>query len=254
MIAGGTFNTRVFQNDLNQIQSGQYTGPTLLKLPLLQTFHASGGATFYGTRPDSSTITAGNPIVGNVANGAQIIPSRIHVPQPTNCIQLVWHALDFAGNYQCSYPIQTGANTPGGGGGGFPMIGSSNPCWAFGWLRLNGLGPWLPMSLLPSAVTMGTDYLVFPFGGFSSIAAPMSFFDWVGYWDGAGVTGFGPDGASNTHILAIASVNLSLSSNGETLGSISNYASPSGSGIEPQPPNTDTQRNQDILVRSNNGR
>jgi hypothetical protein len=264
MKPGGTLNTRVFLNDMNQIQSGQFYAPALIRLPLIRTFRqgATGSdvAQFqaaYGGRPDLRTDTGRNPIVGNVAAGAQIIPARIQVQEPANCLQLLWHALDASGNYQASYPIVDPTNCYNGSAGfdkGWPLTGADQSLpqhWAFGWLRLNGLGPWFPMSLLPSTMWMTESrYLsVFPFGGYSSITAPMSFFDWVGYWDGAGNTN-----GVDPYLLAVTSINTSVSSNGATLGNVSNYATPSGSGIEPQAPNTDTQRSQDILVRSGNGR
>jgi hypothetical protein len=207
--------------------------------------------------------------VGNVANGAQIQPTRIQIQEPANCLQLVWHALDPGGNYQCSYPLNstTGAffnstdTTRGWGVTATFNGGASMQRWAFGWLRINGLGPWFPMSLLPSTSWVSNppnaSYLaVFPFGGFNSINAPMSFIDWVGFWDGAGVLNDGPmgSGSNNAHILAITSVNLSLSSNGGTLGNVANYATPSGAGTEASGANTDNQRNQDLLVGSGNGR
>jgi hypothetical protein len=81
----------------------------------------------------------------------------------------------------------------------------------------------------------------------------MSFIDWIGFWDGTGDISNGPMGG-NAHILAITSVNTSMASNGGTLGSIANYATPSGAGTEPGTANADSQRNQDLLVRSGNGR
>lgn len=262
MIAGGSLNTKVFQADLNEIQSGQANSPSLLRLPLLKTFYqitALDNAAAYGGRPDISTQNGANPIVGNMANGAQIRPYRIALPQPTNCIQLVWHALDPGGNYECSYPL----NSPNNFNGtlrGWPLAAfAGGGHWAMGWLRLNGLGPWFPMSLFNSTDqsyggTNGNYLTAYPFGGFSSITGPMSFVDWMGYWDGVGDIGTGPMGG-NAYVLAIASSNLALSSNGNSLGLVNNYAVPSGSGAEVIPPNTDTIRNQDILVRGTpNGR
>lgn len=249
MIAGGTFNTTVFQNDLNQIQSGQYATPSLLRLPLLSTFHATVTSPIYGARPDLATGTAQNPIVNNVANGARISPTRIIIPEPANSLQLVWHALDPGGGYECSYPLNSAANATTFG---WPI----ETHWAFGWLRVNGLGPWFPMSLFKSVdiINTGQQNGIFPWGGFSAITGAMSFVDWVGYWDGLGDITTGPS-AGNAYILAITSVNMSLSSNGGSLGDVANYAVPSGSGPQQTPPNTDTQRNQDTLVRANsNGR
>lgn len=240
MIAGGTFNTKVFQNDLNQIQSGQYATSALLRLPLLSTFHAGGASAVFGGRPDLATDTQHNPIVGNTSNGAQVMPIRITIPEPANCLQLVWQALDNGGNYQCSYPLNAAANADATG---FSLL----KYWAFGWMRVNGLGPWFPLSLMQAT---STDSIVYPYGGFTSIVAPMSFVDWVGYWDGTGDLSHGP-GGGNAFLLAITSINLSLASNGGTMGDIANYAIPSGSGAEQVPPNTDTQRNQDVLVRGN---
>lgn len=266
MRPGGTVNTKVFQADLNEIQSGQFYNPSLIRLPLLPLFRQGAtdaanatSATPYGGRPDLATATLSNPIVGNTAGGSGILPVRIQIQEPANCLQLIWHALDPGGNYQCSYPLNSAGNADPTSHSWPATIADTRQRWAFGWLRLNGLGPWFPMSLLPSTqwVDGGSYLAVFPFGGFSSINAPMSFFDWVGYWDGGGVTAESPlggVGASNAFILAITSVNTSLSSNGGTLGNIANYATPSGSGTEATPPNTDTQRNQDILVRSGNGR
>lgn len=249
MRPGGTINTKVFQADLNEIQSGQYSTSSLLRLPLLNTFHASAASAYpFGARPDMSTSTQRNPIVNGTAGGAAILASRIIIPEPANCLQLVWHALDPGGNYECSYPINDSSNATVPGW-------QTSTRWAFGWLRLNGQGPWFPMSLYKSmdVLASGDQSGVFPYGGYSSIAAPMSFVDWIGYWDGVGNTSNGPSGG-NAYILAISSVNISVSSNGATMGSIENYATPSGSGTEAVPPNTDTQRNQDILVRSGNGR
>jgi hypothetical protein len=83
----------------------------------------------------------------------------------------------------------------------------------------------------------------------------MSFIDWIGFWDGSGNIAQSPTGDSGAQLLAITSINTAVSSPGATMGDLSNYAVPSGSGIEAQPPNTDTQRNQDVLVRSGgNGR
>lgn len=266
MKPGGTLNTKIFQADLNEIQSGQFYGSTLIRLPLLGTFRQGANdaanatsATPYGARPDLATASARNPIAGNVANGAQITPVRVQIQEPANCLQLVWHALDAGGNYECSYPLNSAGNADPTSHSWPATLADTRQRWAFGWIRLNGLGAWFPMSLLPSTQWVDTGgYLsVFPFGGFSSINAPMSFFDWIGYWDGGGVINESPQGgvgASNAFVLAITSVNTSLSSNGSTLGNVSNYASPSGSGTEAVPANTDTQRNQDILVRSTNGR
>ena len=92
----------------------------------------------------------------------------------------------------------------------------------------------------------------FPFGGFSSITGPMSFIDWIGYWDGAGVIVAGPQG-TNAHILALASANMSLSSNRASIGQVQNYASPSGSGPQTDPQTVDTVRSQDVLTRTGNG-
>ena len=269
MKAGGTFNTRVHQNDLNEIQSGQIYTSTLLRLPLIPGFRSGmnagevgASATPYGGRPDRRTTNAENPIVGNVAEGAQILPTRIQLPQPCNSIQLVWHAINENGSYDCSYPINSDNNVINGD---WPLTspdaaGGSVSHWAFGWLRLNGQGVWFPMSLLPavdwrtaSSVAAGSYMAAFPFGGFASVTAPMSFVDWVGYWDGAGSIDRGPDGAS-AHLLAIASANLSLSSPRGAVGGVNNYATPSGSGPEGVAPSTDSARSQDVLVRGNNGR
>lgn len=246
MKPGGSFNTRVYQNDLNQIQSGQYATSALIRLPLTSTFHAGGSPTPFGGRPDLNMDTIRNPIVGNVANGATVTPFRITLPEIANCIQLVWQALDNAGNYQCSYPLNTSGNALAPDG--FNLLTH----WAFGWMRVNGLGPWLPMSLMKSTdwAAGGTKLCAYPFGGFSGITAPMTFLDWIGYWDGQGDITDGP-GSGNAFVLALTSVNTSLTSNGGSLGDVANYATPSGSGTEQVPPNTDTQRNQDVLVRQN---
>lgn len=285
MRAGGSLNTRVIQNDLNEIQSGQPNSPQLIYLPLLGNFRqgnddasASAWVHPYGGRPDLRTDTGANPIIGNTQGGTAIMPTRIQLQQPANCLQLLWHALDTSGNYVCSFPINNGGPFPNGnaipqgnaaGPAGWPLTlpeAGMRGGWAMGWVRLNGVGPWLPMSLMPSTAWMQPQttatppageaggYLgALPFGGFSSIAAPMSFIDWLGYWSGSGNIG-GPTG-NNLYLLALASANMALSSNGQTLGVVSNYAVPSGSGPEQQPPNTDTQRSQDVLVRSgSNGR
>jgi hypothetical protein len=242
MRAGGTFNTKVFQADLNEIQSGQYATSNLIHLPLLTTFHAlTGSTTPFGGRPDTATATAQNPIVGNVASGAQILASRIQITEPANSLQLLWHVLDQGGNYQCSYPMNSPLNNY--------WDVNTNGHWAFGWLRVNGNGVWFPMSLMKSTDWIAAQQLgIFPYGGFNSISCPMSFVDWIGYWDGTGTI------TNNAYILAVTSVNTSLASNGGSLGDITNYATPSGSGTEVTPANTDTQRNQDILVRGGNGR
>lgn len=249
MRPGGTINTKVFQADLNEIQSGQYSTNSLLRLPLLNTFHSAAANPYvYGARPDLQTQSQRNPIVGNVAGGAQITASRIIIPEPANCLTLVWHALDPGGNYECSYPINDSSNVSA-------MGWQVTERWAFGWMRLNGQGVWFPMSLFKSmdVINAGDQSGIFPFGGYTSILAPMSFVDWVGYWDGVGNTSNGPSGG-NAYILAISSINTSVSSNSGTIGQVANYATPSGSGTEASLPNTDTQRNQDILVRSGNGR
>jgi hypothetical protein len=215
-------------------------------------------ATPYGGRPDRRTDNTQNPIVGNVAEGAQIIPTRIQLQQPCNSIQLVWHALNQAGNYETSYPINSDNNALAAD---WPLTAQAPgdvAYWAYGWLRLNGQGVWFPMSLLPSTewkqTPSGDSFLAaLPFGGFTSINAPMSFIDWVGYWDGAGSIDRGPDGAG-AHILAIASANLSLSSSRGSLGSFMNYATPNGSGPEAGAGFADSQQNQDRLTRGSNGR
>jgi hypothetical protein len=268
MIAGGTLNTRVIQNDLNQIESGQFYASNLIRLPLLANFrevdphYTANGPS--GGRPDLSTDNKRNPIVNNIAGGVAIRATRIQIQQPANCLQLLWHALDANGNYYCSFPLND-PNNYAGDGIGYPatpldLTATGSRTWAFGWLRINGIGPWFPMSLLPTMqwinTTVGTaiaGYLdVFPFGGFASISAPMAFVDWVGYWSNLGSAAAGPMG-DNHYILACTSINLSVSSHGNAMGMVQNYATPSGSGVEPQPSPTDTQRNQDILVRSGRG-
>lgn len=252
MKPGGTFNTKVFQNDLNEIQGGQAPTHQLLQLPLTATFKASGATTPYGARPDLRTTSGRNPIVGN---GVQ--PIRIPLQQPCNSIQLVWQALDPNGNYVCSYPLNSLANVDATPTPSWPVSQgtTANPnYWGFGWMRLNGLGPWFAMSLLPSHGTAAGYLSVYPFGGFSSINAPMSFVDWIGYWDGLGDLTTGPNGG-NAYLLAMATSNLSVSSAGASIGQVNNYATPSGSGPESGIGNYDSTRSQDVLVKAgNNGR
>lgn len=272
MRAGGTCDLPALNEDLSQVNDGNYATSNLIQLPLDPNFSSANVVTpglGLGLRPDLQTPNTGaNPIIG------QTPVTRFNLQQPANGIQLLWEALDQNGNYQCSYPLNSLSNIQGTGvstlagiqysGGEIGTTGDTR--WAKGWIRLNGQGLWFPMSLLPATETMapptvvtgttGTgspnysmaQSMVNPRTGFSSIIGPISFFDWIGFWDGVGDITDGPNGA-NAFILAALYVNMGLGSNGGSLGAVPNYAIPNSSGRQvAQNQANAQQRTSDILV------
>jgi hypothetical protein len=278
MRAGGTLDLDALTDDVSQIADGNYATTSLLQLPLDPNFsqdYAQPG-TDAGARMDLSVpVTGANPIVGNV------VSTRFSLQQPANAIQLIWDCIDSNGNYQVSYPLNSLDNyNPGWAGAGSPSFGQgviyrtdnisgddyATAYWARGFIRLNGAGIWFPMSLFPSTenipppalsstATNGgfSNGIISCLSGFSSLAGPISFFDWIGYWDGAGVTD-GPNG-DNSFILALVTTNLSLSSNRGSNGNLANYAVPNSSGRKQMTvANATTQKRGDILVPQQGGR
>jgi hypothetical protein len=266
--AGGTADIDAVNNDLSQIVDGNYATLQLLQLPLNPAFNAQTPGSFFqqeGARPDLATPSGANPIIG------QLQPTRFQLQQPANALHLVWQALDADGNFQCSYPLNAGAHCYAGSGGPFGFLdtldwSAAGPqsFWAMGWIRLNGMGAWIQVSLHPSwmhkeapipdapAVPTG-NYTegagaVLPMGGVASVAGPISFFDWIGYWDGLGILSQGPNGR-NAFILAMASINISVSTVGDTGGNLKNYAVPNATGRIPGQQSTQAgQKAGDILV------
>jgi hypothetical protein len=263
MRAGGSLDLDALNEDNNQISDGNYATTSLLKLPIFDGYSAlTGGSpgvrsSGVGGLPQLGTISQDNPVVG------QVQVTRFTLQQPANSIQLVWHCLDENGNYQSSYPLNHDGNfitdssdPPQGFLTQYDAPPFDNSFWAYGWIRLNGQGVWWPMSLLRSygrseglgAINQTGSYVAFPNGGFSSLSGPISFFDWIGFWDGAGVN-TDVNGNPNGWILAIVSANYATSSNGGSAGQIQNYAVPNSSGRKQGHDNANIdQKNKNILV------
>jgi len=278
MKSGGTFDLDANLEDIAQIVDGNYVTSQLLHLPLDPNFVGVNDPTQaggnLGLRPDTQTFNTGtNPVVG------QTKVTRFNLQQPANNIQLLWHCLDTDGNYDCSYPLNSKNNLQqfgtqasfiqylsGAIGGG---LGGSAMRWAMGWIRLNGLGIWWPMSLLPhsemfpseipkltAGATVADSFpgaIINPTGGVSSISAPISFFDWVGFWDGGGDVTDGPLGPA-AYLLAVITANMSMGSNRGSYGTNPNYATPNSSGRKPgQDAKNQGQKQGDVLIPPGGG-
>jgi hypothetical protein len=259
MRAGGTCDLPALNEDLNQITDGNYAALALITLPLLFKSTLSGNA--FGSSWQIQTPSGSNPVIG------QIPVTRVTLLQPANSLTLIPDAIDENGNYVASYPFQTLLNLEGDGLEGYKFFQEgTGQFFAKGFIRLNGAGMWIPMSLMPfiftgTGATTGepntqTQGTMSPWSGFSSLAGPISFFDWVGGWDGTGETGntLDPD-ATVPSILAMAAINLNAMSPGNGIGSLVSYATPNSSGRQPgQGATNTTQKQQDILVRAGNGK
>jgi hypothetical protein len=260
MRAGGTCDLPALNEDLNQITDGNYSSIALITLPLL--FSNGDISPLFGARMDLGTPSGSNPILG------QISPTRVTLLQPANSITLITDAIDENGNYVASYPFSSIDNYQRQGDSiqGFMWLDNGNSLnWAKGFIRLNGVGMWLPMSLMPySGLGTGDSQLNIsntstqgffaPWAGFSSVAGPISFFDWIGAWDGVGSTDNSLDpNATIPNLLAMAAINLNASSIGT--GDLVSYAVPNSSGRQPgQSSANQAQKQRDILVRAGNGK
>jgi hypothetical protein len=260
MRSGGSFDIDAHNDDLTQIADGNYASISILKLPL-QTKISQGGNSYFGGGLHTLTPTQLNPIVG------QVQPARFSLKQPANSIALVTQALDENGDFVVSYPFNSSYENTGEEDnqlGNFLYADqggiSNGNLYAFGFMRLNGVGAWLQMSLLPLTASLApatfsgssgiNNIIQMGWAGHSSVAGPISFIDWIGYCDADGDTS-GPDGGygSNQYILAAVTCNISLSGRSGSIGDVRGGAIPNSSGRSAR--NVDAQvkqKQRDVLV------
>jgi hypothetical protein len=261
MKAGGTFDLDAQTNDLQQVVDGNYVSTTLIKLPL--TISLVSNRNFWGCQPNLTTPDGGNPLVPNFPS------TRFQLPQPATSISLAPTCLDSDGNWCGSYPLQNQANLGNFGTDdpvtGFAYWAQTAQNYAFGYMRLNGQGIWWPMSLQPFSASQGPVgepaytgkapgvAALFPSSGYSTLAGPISFIDWIGIWDGVGVA-FDENNnppPSGLHLLAIITANMTASGSSSALAGPQTYAVPNSSGrIQGTAAAGNAQKGSDILVRA----
>jgi hypothetical protein len=182
MVAGGTINVKTYSNDLSQIDALQYPAMQLISLPLLNSPEFAGKPGINGY--------AG--LVNGAINVSAYTITTIPIVAPATGLTLVSNGFDEQGNYHVACP--NGEQQP-----------TETDYWACGYARFNGIGAWLPLSLMPTLWPAAGPQGWWG-GGFGSVSGAFRKIEWIGFNQGCAARG----SSATPEMLAILSINWSL--------------------------------------------